>query len=427
MLKILVLVLAMTACKHPGLVFNSDAGDDDDDDGGSTEMTCAEQGLPPTTINGTVFAPNESLPLYGADVYIPITEPGPLPSGSQCARCSDPLPGGAMVHTISNDKGEFVLSNVPAGASIPLVIQIGKWRRRVSVPVAACQANVLSRAETSLPGNRTEGDMPKMAFVSGACDPSECVLRKLGIDDSEFTSDTGPGSVHLYTTMGATSSLADGTPLTNATVLWSDLNKLKSYDVMFLGCECSQQDAVKTQQMFDNIQAYADLGGRIYATHYQSIWIDGKTTGGTPAPTAEWQSVLSCPMNSGGGTSTTIDQINNPKGVTFATWLVNTAASGILGTLPIQGGAQTCDTVDLAIADRWMYQGTKPQMIQFTTPLTTAKPQRCGKVTFSDMHSTDAASNAPFPNGCEVTSLTPQQKALAFVLFELSACTGQQL
>lgn len=424
MSKLLVLVAALVACKYPDITFKTDAGGNDD--GGMNAM-CAEQGLPPTTITGTVFAPNGTLPLYGAEVYIPVSDPGPVPIGVQCARCADPLPGGAVARALSDAKGEFVLSNVPVGAAVPLVIQVGKWRKRISVGVTACRANPLTAAQTSLPKTQADGDMPRMAFVSGACDQLECVLRKIGIDDSEFTNDAGPGRVHIYTSMGAPAMLGNGSPLTSATVLWSDLNKLKNYDAMFLGCECSQADAEKTQVMYDNLQAYADIGGRIYATHYQSVWIDGKTGGGTPGPSAAWQSILSCPMDGSGMPATTIDQLNNPKGPSFANWLLNVGASSSLGSLNIDLQArQTCDSVDLAKAERWMYQtGTdKPQMVLFTTPQNAAPAQRCGKVTFSDMHSADSGA-MPFPNGCDSLPFSAQQKALAFMIFELSACTGQ--
>src|SRR5262245_37835820 len=57
------------------------------------QVNCAPKGLPPTTIAGTVYAPNGTLPLYGVSVYIPATDPGALGSGASCARCSDKLPG----------------------------------------------------------------------------------------------------------------------------------------------------------------------------------------------------------------------------------------------------------------------------------------------------------------------------------------------
>src|SRR6185503_43860 len=44
--------------------------------------------LPPTTLSGTVYAPNGTLPLYGVNVYVPASDPGPLPDGVTCDQCA---------------------------------------------------------------------------------------------------------------------------------------------------------------------------------------------------------------------------------------------------------------------------------------------------------------------------------------------------
>src|SRR6185369_1373833 len=54
---------------------------------------CQNKGLPPTTLSGTVYAPNGTLPLFGVDVYVPETDPGPLTEGAVCARCDQGLQG----------------------------------------------------------------------------------------------------------------------------------------------------------------------------------------------------------------------------------------------------------------------------------------------------------------------------------------------
>src|SRR6476660_8485134 len=59
-------------------------------------VDCSVKNLPATSISGTVYAPNGTLPLYGVNVYVPQSDPGSLPTGSTCARCSDGLPGGAL-------------------------------------------------------------------------------------------------------------------------------------------------------------------------------------------------------------------------------------------------------------------------------------------------------------------------------------------
>ena len=80
-------------------------------------------------------------------------------------------------------------------------------------------------------------------------------------------------------------------------------------------------------------------------------------------------------------------------------------------------------------AERWVYYdggGTQyPQDFQFTTPNEAPKAQRCGKVVFSDMHvASDSFSSGQFPSGCSTSPLTAQEKALAFMFFDIATCVS---
>src|SRR5207302_72189 len=104
----------------------------------------------------------------------------------------------------------------------------------VQIPAATkCVDTKLGPATTRLPRNKMEGSIPKIAITTGGADSLECFLRKLGLDDSEFTNPDGPGRIHLYAGTGG--SKAGATP--NAQALWDDGAKLKTYDIAILSCE----------------------------------------------------------------------------------------------------------------------------------------------------------------------------------------------
>ena len=387
---------------------------------------CAARNMPDTTISGTVFAPNGTLALYGVNVYIPNGDPGPLTDGVQCSQCQNALPGGSVAQQLSDATGHFSLSKVPSGVNVPIVIQVGKWRRRLDVPmVIACTDNPLPANLTSLPKNKTQGGIPKIAMTTGGCDALECLVKKLGVDPSEFTTDGGTGSIHLYNSGGA-SSLSNGTPLASSDALWGDINKLKKYDIAAFSCECSPHTAA-TPAMMNNVKTFADLGGRVFMSHYNSMWISGN---GTTAPQPAWKPVATCNVDTSPiGDQGVIDQVNNPKGAAFATWMTAVMGSTTPGQFPITETRESCTAVDNTKAERWAYiqdTGTQvPQNFQFTTPQESPKDNRCGKVVFSDMHvASGSSSSGSFPSGCSASALTPQEKALAFMFFDIASCVG---
>jgi hypothetical protein len=52
-------------------------------------------------------------------------------------------------------------------------------------------------------------------------------------------------------------------------------------------------------------------------------------------------------------------------------------------------------------------------------------PQYCGRVAFSDMHvdgNPQTKDRLPPPGGCANADLSPQEKVLEFMLFDLSSC-----
>ena len=66
--------------------------------------------------------------------------------------------------------------------------------------------------------------------------------------------------------------------------------------------------------------------------------------------------------------------------------------------------------------------GTATHYLSFKTPVGVPMEQQCGKVVYAGLHVSSSSSvGASFPSGCS-TTFTPDEKALAFLLFDLGSC-----
>jgi hypothetical protein len=305
-----------------------------------------------------------------------------------------------------------------------------------------------------LPRDRTEGDIPRIAITTGNADALECLPRKLGIADSEFTTGDGDGRVHLYYGNGTqtfmTAPATGSQELQPALDVWGSVDTLKKYDMTFLSCEGGQTPGTKPQTAIDAMVAYANLGGRVFASHWHNIWISGDRRNYDTNATndgvtnAAWSTLAHYDFDAGQDESTQlaiIDEVNNPKGVSFAKWLDNVGATPTHDQITIGDPRYIIQDPDLTRTERWVYFDptlttptgkTGTQDFLFTTPIDVPADQRCGKVVFSDMHVSKGSASrnsananpTPWPSGCSTADLTPQEKALAFIFFDIATCVG---
>jgi len=400
------------------------------------QVDCASQNLPDTTVTGKVFDPAGVNPLYDVIVYVPNDDVKPLTPGVVCDQCGVLASGSPVVTALTGPDGRFVLHGVPAGDSIPLVIQLGKWRKQLVIPhVAACQDTPMSDpSKMRMPARQSEGDMPQIAVATGGCDPFECLLRKIGIDASEFTTETGGGRVHLYQGVGG-SGLPQ--PTSTAATLWASPS-LPRYDMIVNACECHEEAEEKPQSSIDNLVAYANAGGRLFNTHYQYYWIDPTKITVSPAVSTNpaWQSTaLFVPEQSGTSSIQGFVDTTFPKGDAFAHWLQNVGASISLDRFPIDQARYNAQAANPP-STRWVSnpntgdtQTTGPALLHYTfnTPVGVPEPKQCGKVLFSDFHVVSSLTSSPtFPSECDGQPMTPQELALEFMLFDLSACIQEE-
>lgn len=405
---------------------------------------CSVKGMPRTSVSGRVFAPNGTLPLSGVIVYVPLSSPGPLAAGPKCDRCGAELPGGALTQTSTDALGRFSLQDVPAGMSFPVVIQLGAWRREIAVEsAAACQDTRLPEEQTRLPRDRTEGDIPRIAVTTGDADALECLIRKLGISDEEITTGGGDGRVNLFVGNGAarfSSTFAHQGEFPDAQMLWNDPQKLADYDIVVLSCEGAQRPQTKPQSAMEALRDYANKGGRVFMSHWHNIWLGGerqKPTHSIP----EWRSIVdfdfAAPQNE--STQTAVIDRGSLRGETFATWLKAVGAT-TGDTLIVHEPRYTAKQLGAAgIAQQWLHVDParstplgkqSVQDLVFTTPVDAGIDERCGKVVFSDMHvssDSDSKATVPYPSSCASGELTPQEKALAFILFDMAGCVSPVL
>jgi hypothetical protein len=336
--------------------------------------------------------------------------------------------GKAVVSTLTDAQGRFKLDKAPDGTNIPLVVQIGKWRKQVTVAsVAPCQDTVVPKALTTLPRNHTEGDLPNIAVATGSADTLECLLRRVGIDASEYTPGAGgEGRVHIFqgSPRGGRESpnTSPGAPLAPQ-ALWTSADALMAYDVVLLSCEGQETLGMNQQALHD----YADRGGRVFASHYHYAWFNS-------GPYAEENLATWTPGSQDVGDIDATIVTSFPKGQALQQWLMDNNAL-VNGLLPIEEARHNADlTSEHDVSQPWIIGAPGSgapgvtQYFSFNTPTAQGRVpdgKLCGRVVFSDLHVGAASSDntrQPVPQSCSGVELSPQEKALEFMLFDLSAC-----
>lgn len=440
-------------------------------DGGSNPFCVGRQchvkldcpaSMGPTTLTGVVSIPAGTLPLYNAKVYIPSGDPPATPTaGASCLTCDQIVPPDAVASAITDINGKFTLTNVPSGQNIPVVIRIGKWQRVATIPsVTDCTTTALDVNQTRLPRNQSEGNIPKIALSTGGADALECLLRKnkIGIDDAEFTNPDGNGRINLFaggsppsgglTDSRGTNSYTPalgGQAFPTSGTWWNDpANKLNSYDMVLLSCEGYRNYPDKQSQAYKNIQNFLDLGGRVFASHWHNVWIDLNPGPISQAAHFTFDNTGADYKNDITAITATINQ-SAANGRALANWLQLPQVMGTttLGQLPIYHSRITLTYRNPSLTTDWVdYQYTRDpnmsslldptsQYFSFNTPIGVPAMNQCGQMVFTDMHVSGAAASdhtdssapaLPFATGCNSAALSAQEKALIYLLFDLSNC-----
>jgi len=159
-----------------------------------------------TTVSGLVYDPSFQDPLYNITVSAPKSATLPvLPKGASCLSCNALYPA-FYGSAVTDATGHFVVSNVPPGKNVPLVVQTGKWRKEFMLPsVTKCIDNPQPDKTLRLPTNgTTDGNLPDIAISTGKSDSLECLLLRIGVDAAEWIGGPGAGGhIHIFVGNGA--------------------------------------------------------------------------------------------------------------------------------------------------------------------------------------------------------------------------------
>jgi hypothetical protein len=390
------------------------------------------------TLTGTVFDPAGKTPLFNAIVYVPqSTPPAMAPGTSTCSQCAVAV-GDYIAATTTDVNGVFTLKESPMGKNIPLVIQMGKWRRQIVVPsVPACETTQVPAELTRLPRNRTEGDIPQMAVLTGACDGIGCFLRHVGLDAQEFTGPDGDGRLHVYRGAGRGPDLAGGgggtagdcTGDAGACPLWTTKQDLERYDTVLLGCECGENDQTKPDKF--PMHDWLNEGGSVIAVHDQETWFKNGPS--------DFQSVATWGPEDASAPGPFVVDNSFPRGQLFLNWLSGAGGIASDGTVLLHAADVSASIASAGSqSNRWIFDkgdaDASPASVAYLSFLTPiggvpgANPSEatayCGKAVVTDVHvgASAAPSNAPIPESCGTGDLSPEEKALEFLLFDQSVC-----
>jgi hypothetical protein len=343
--------------------------------------------------------------------------------------------------------------------------------------------HTLALPGTVAAGN-TDDSMPDIAVSTGSADSLECLMLRVGVAAAEYVPGTSTaGHVHVFNggdTGGGgghsgNSGKAESNPMTGApaspTSLWANQGQLMPFDILLLSCEGGETYNANPQALED----YLNAGGRAFGSHYHYSWFSGPNL-----PNGSGQTYLSAlpadygangstlgtwtaDGNGGGGGGAgdiagAFDTSLNPgpgvftKGQTLESWLAQNPVSA-LG----QGGVSSSQLpiyqprYNVVVgpsnphSQPWLTSATgttgQTMYFSFDTPLAGVAGdggalKYCGRAVFSDMHvggdttvDNDTVNSGAFglggsppPAGCDNTDLSPQEKALEFMLFDLSSC-----
>jgi hypothetical protein len=354
-----------------------------------TESDASANGVV-VTLSGFTYAPNGTLKLANTLVYVTDAEPAPIPDGTYCDKCIT-IPKGDFVFSAAD--GSFKIEKKLIPGEHKLVVQKGQFRRVRTFTVTEAGDIKVPQANTTLPGKKDlpMGDMiPKMAVVTGSphYDHIEESLAKLGVLDVEVLPNR---------------SITENPAL------------LKAYHVIFL--PCSEEDDPRAARSANRagLRDFVESGGKLYVTDYAYEWLR--------QPFGNYMSWKgeSATLGSAAGVDGIYDGVGKPQDTGLKDWLnaigeTNVRLEGNWTKINATNSLPGLDEKGMQVSITpkvWMTVTDPKDNIE--RPATVSFQQGCGRALFSSYHT----------EGGGAAALIAQEKALLYILLEVTACAGQ--
>lgn len=371
-------------------------------------------------LTGKVVAPEGTVPVSDAMVYLTTREPAPIPSAAYCDTCVQLAANEPYAY--SKADGTFELAAYQTGKQL-LVVQKGQFRRVREVTVLAGD-QVVPSPYTRLPGKTdaaAKDTIPRIAMVVGGYDKIDVSMKKLGIEEFYRYGDAPfalPGDSNAGTKTGKT-----GKQLTTSAP------EMGNHHIVLLPCASfgytqdqnnggfvcgGPTDGEKTA-----LRSYVEGGGKLYVTDFAYEGVRQTWPGFVTFYDATNQPMTDPSKNLGrgcrGGAEDTPGTANDPG---LAKWMTAIGEADIelqkswsrIASVQSQPGVDAKGNPKTITPKVWMSStiaGTE-------RPATVSFEQKCGRVLFSTYH-TEGDNNS---------KLLAQEKALLYILLEVGVCVG---
>ncbi len=394
------------------------------------------------TLRGTVYAPNQEIPVSGALVYLTDERPDGIPQTVYCAECVE-VPCDTPF-ALTEPDGSF---EIPAYSGQGfLVVRKGQFMRVTEVEVTDGN-NDLGVELTSLPDENAPNDglyIPRIALAWGAFDRLEDALGKLGladtmIDGANFREDFVPGTEHFDVWDNSSDIFGGNAPETESrggfAQLLSSYPLMEQYHIIFVPCSNdAAAAALDDPAAVENIRRWVDAGGKFYVSDWSNEFVDrvfGQyqdfyTQAGTADLESAYDSVATIldddlnawldalpaglkninPLNGPGASFPIVE--NPPTIETVENW------SGISNTPPVLVDDGMGGQIDVGHKVWIEGPGDGAIIPGGNHPLTVTGQYGCGKVLFTTYHM------AEFSNA--YVGLTPQELVLLYLILEIGVC-----